>query len=114
MHNKTARDESYYILCPSLLICPSRILRDTTRVSGTAELAQIDQRVGQQLHPIMPPLDTFKSDQQSFELIFPGKGPFDTHAQRMHRGIEEPLASALGALAVARILGDVGNQVLTR
>jgi hypothetical protein len=31
------------------------------RVSGTAELAQIDQRVGQQLHPIMPPLDTFKS-----------------------------------------------------
>jgi hypothetical protein len=80
------------------------------RVLGTAELAQIDQRVCQQLHPIVPPLDTFKSEQQSFELIFPGKGPFDTHSQRMNRGVEEPLAPALGTLAVAGILGDVGDQ----
>src|SRR5215510_13654996 len=28
----------------------------------------------------------------------------------MNRGVEEPLASALGALAVAGILGDVGDQ----
>jgi len=58
----------------------------------------------------MPPLDPFKSDQQSFELIFPGKGPFDPHPQRMNRGIEEPLAPALGVLAIAGILGDVGDQ----
>jgi len=31
------------------------------QVLGTAELAQIDQRVCQQLHAIMPLLDTFKS-----------------------------------------------------
>src|SRR5712664_1367124 len=31
-HHKTARDESYYILCPSLPICPSRKLRDTTQI----------------------------------------------------------------------------------
>jgi|RhiMetdeSRZDD1v2_1073273.scaffolds.fasta_scaffold50875_4 hypothetical protein len=31
------------------------------RVLGPAELAQIDQRVCQQLHAIVPLLDTFKS-----------------------------------------------------
>jgi hypothetical protein len=50
------------------------------QVLGPAELAQIDQRVCQHLRAIMPLLDTFKSQQQSFELIFPGKGPLDTHA----------------------------------
>jgi ABC-type dipeptide/oligopeptide/nickel transport system permease component len=40
-----------------------RIMPDNwLRVSGTAELAQIDQRVCQQLHAIMPPLDTFKAE----------------------------------------------------
>ena len=58
----------------------------------------------------MPPLDTFKSEQQSFELIFPGKGPFDTHPQRMDRFIEEAFASALRALTVPGILWDVGDQ----
>ena len=28
----------------------------------------------------------------------------------MNRGVEEPLAPALGTLTVARILGDVGDQ----
>ena len=50
------------------------------------------------------------ASQQSFELIFPGKGPFDPHPQRMDSGVEEPLAPTLGALAIARILWDVGNQ----
>jgi hypothetical protein len=31
------------------------------QVLGPAELAQIDQRVRHQLHPIVPLLDTFKS-----------------------------------------------------
>ena len=80
------------------------------RVLGPAELAQIDQCVCQQLHPIMPPLDTFKSEQQSFELIFPRKGPLDTHPQRMDGGVEQPLPPALGALAVAGILWNIGDQ----
>jgi hypothetical protein len=50
------------------------------RVLGTAELAQIDQRVCQQLHAIVPLLDTFKAEQQSLELVFPRKRPLDTHA----------------------------------
>jgi hypothetical protein len=57
----------------------------------------------------MPLLYTFKPEQQSFELIFPRKGPFDTHPQCMNGRIEEPLAAALGVLAVAGILWDVGN-----
>ena len=32
------------------------------QVSGTAERSQVDQRVGQQLHAIMPLLDAFKSE----------------------------------------------------
>src|SRR5215468_8714424 len=55
------------------------------RVSGTAELAQIDQRVGQHLHAIMPLLDAFKAEQQ-------------------------PLPSALGVLAVPGVLFDVGDH----
>src|SRR5882672_9928130 len=50
------------------------------RVIGTTELAQIDQRVCQQLHAIVPLLDTFKAEQQSLELVFPGKGALDAHA----------------------------------
>jgi hypothetical protein len=55
-------------------------------------------------------LDTFTSEQQSLELVFPGKRPLDTHASRMDRGVEEPLAPTLGALAVTGILCDVGDH----
>jgi hypothetical protein len=80
------------------------------RVLGTAELAQIDQRVCQQLHAIMPLLDTFKSEQQSFELIFPREGALDAHPQRMDGCVEEAFPSALRGLAVAGILFDIGDQ----
>jgi len=29
---------------------------------------------------MVPVLETFESDQQSLELVFPGKGALDTHA----------------------------------
>jgi hypothetical protein len=80
------------------------------RVLGTAELAQIDQRVCQQLHPIMPLLDAFKSEQQALELIFPRKGALHAHPQRMDGFIEEAFASALRGLTVAGILFDIGNE----
>ena len=50
------------------------------RVLDTAELAQIDHRIPQQLHPIVALLDAFKAEQQPLELIFPRKGPLDPHA----------------------------------
>ena len=80
------------------------------RVLGPAELAQIDQRVCQQLHPIMPLLEAFKSEQQPFELIFPRKGALDVHPQRMDGFVEEAFTSALGSLSVAGILFDIGDQ----
>src|SRR6266571_4528577 len=80
------------------------------QVLGTAELAQIDQRVRQQLHAIVPLLDALEPQEEPLELIFPGKGPFDTHPQRMDRFIEEAFASALRALTVPGILWDVGDQ----
>ena len=48
----------------------------------------------------------FKAEQQPLELIFPRKGPLDTHPQGMDGGVEEPLAPALGA----GVLFDVGDH----
>jgi hypothetical protein len=39
MPSQDSRDESYYILCPLLPICPSRELRDTTLFLGSSFLA---------------------------------------------------------------------------
>src|SRR5262249_41521328 len=55
-------------------------------------------------------LDAFKTQQQPLERIFPRKGPLDTHPQGMDCCIEQPLASALGALAVAWVLFDAGDH----
>ena len=49
-------------------------------VSGTAERAQVDQRVRHQLHAIMPLLDAFKAEQQPLEFVLPRKGPLDAQA----------------------------------
>ncbi len=87
-----------------------RLTINWLRVLDTAELAQIDQRVCQQLHPIVSLLDAFKTEQQALQLIFPRKGALDTHPQCMDRFVEEAFASALGRLAVARILFDVGDE----
>jgi hypothetical protein len=86
------------------------LLYNWLRVSDTAERSQVDQRIGHQLHAIVPLLDAFKSEQQPLELVFPGKGPLDTHPQGIDGGVEQPLAPALGALAVAGVLFDVGDH----
>jgi hypothetical protein len=80
------------------------------QVLGAAECSQIHQRVRHQLHAIVPLLDAFKSQKQPFELIFPRKGPLDTHSQSVDGFVEEPLAPTFGALAVAGILFDVGDH----
>ncbi len=80
------------------------------QVLGTAERSQIHQRVGQQLYAIVPLLDTFKAQQQPLELIFPRKGPLDTHASRMDSGVEQPLTPAPDTLTVAGILLDIGDH----
>src|SRR5216684_3308 len=56
------------------------------RVSDTAERSQVDQRIGHQLHAIVPLLEAFKAEQQPLELVFPGKGPLDTHPQGIDGG----------------------------
>jgi hypothetical protein len=88
----------------------SKLMGNWLRVLDTAERSQVDHRVPQQLHAIAVLLEAFKAEQQALKLIFPGKGPFDPHPQCMDGGGEEAFAAALGALAVAGILWDVGNQ----
>ena len=80
------------------------------RVSGTTEMPQVDERVRHQLHAVVPLLDELESQKQPFEFILPGKGPLDLHSQGIDGFVEQPLAPTLGALAVAGILFDVGDQ----
>src|SRR2546425_3007270 len=70
------------------------------RVLGTAERSQVDQRIRQQLHPIVPLLDAFKTKQQPLKLIFPRKGPIDTH----RTGCKFSVAQTL--LASAKVAGN--------
>jgi len=59
------------------------------QVLDTAECSQVDQRVCQQLHPIVSLLDAFKTEQQALKLIFPGKGPLDAHPQQSCSSIKD-------------------------
>jgi hypothetical protein len=80
------------------------------RVLGTAELPHIDQGVCYQLHAKMSWLHMFKPQEESLEFALPRKGSIDARPQGMNGGIEEPFAPSLGALAVARILLNVGDH----
>ena len=55
-------------------------------------------------------VDVFKSEQPPFALILPRTGALDVHPQRMDHFIEEAFASALGGLAIPRILFDVRDH----
>jgi hypothetical protein len=55
-------------------------------------------------------LEAFKSKQQARERLFPRQGALDVQASRMKGGVEKPLASALGVLAGAGLLGEVRDQ----
>jgi hypothetical protein len=87
-----------------------RIPVNWLRVLDTAELSQVNQRIRHQLHTVVALLNALKPQEEPLELVFPRKGPLDTHPQGMDGFVEEAFASALGRLAVARILFDVGDQ----
>src|SRR5262245_40054212 len=46
------------------------------QVLGGAETPHIDQGVRQPLHPIVPLLNVFKTEEQPLELVLPPKRPF--------------------------------------
>ena len=80
------------------------------RVLDTAERSQVNQRIRHHLHPVVALLNALKPQEEPLELIFPRKGPLDPHPQGMDGGVEAAFASALGGLAVARMLFEVGDQ----
>ena len=47
------------------------------QVLGRAEPPQIDERVGHQLHAIVPTLMVLEPQQQPLEFVLPGKRPLD-------------------------------------
>ena len=80
------------------------------RVLDTAKRSQVNQRIRQQFHAIVPLLDAFKTEQEPLELVLPRKGAFDPHPSRMDGGVEEAFASAFGRLPITWILLNVGDQ----
>ena len=54
--------------------------------------------------------DVLKPQQQPLELVFPCEGPLHPVAQVTNDLVEQPLATALGTLAISWVLFDVGNQ----
>jgi hypothetical protein len=80
------------------------------RVSGPAELPQIDQGVHHQLHAKMSLLNMFKPQEQPLEFVLPCERPIDSGSQGMNGGIESPLPPTLRGFAIARILFDVGDH----
>ena len=52
-----------------------RLAVNWLRVLGTAEMPDIDHRVGHQFHRIVPTLDALKPHQEPLEFVLPGKGP---------------------------------------
>ena len=59
---------------------PDGLTSNWLRVLGTAERAQIDQRVYPQLHAIMPLLDALTAEQHPLERVFPRQRPLDPQA----------------------------------
>jgi len=51
------------------------------RVLDTAELSQVDQRIREQLHPIVLLLEAFKTQQQPLAGVLPRTGLLDSHPQ---------------------------------
>ena len=60
-------------LCGGVSVFPMRWLR----VLGHAETPQIDERVGHQLHAIVPTLMVLETQQQPLEFVLPRKRPLD-------------------------------------
>ena len=67
---------------------PLNLSLNWLHVLGTAEVSQIYQRVCHQLHALVSLRQVFKPQQQPLARICPGKGPFDTHPQRMDGCVE--------------------------
>jgi len=55
---------------------------------------------------------TVKADEQSSELIDPGKAVFGSKAMLVNRSVEQTFAPTFGGFAVALVLGDVGDQAM--
>jgi hypothetical protein len=70
----------------------------------------VDPRRRQPLHPSVPPLEAFNTEPPPLAGGLPRQGPFDPHPPRTDGRVGASLAPALGRLALARTLGDVGDE----
>ena len=83
----------------------------STLGSATAEMAQVDHRVGQRFEGIVDIGDELVANQHTTKLVLPGEHAFDGAKALLEDGhTERTFGAALGGLSVARVLIDVGNH----
>jgi hypothetical protein len=70
----------------------------------------VDPRRRQPLHPSVPLLEAFSTEPPPLAGVLPRQGPFDPYPPRTDGRVEASLAPALGRLALARTLCDVGDE----
>lgn len=79
--------------------------------SVLAVMPEIDHCIGQCLERVMQLTEAFKTKQQSPELVFPSKHPFDRPKPFFkYRRVEQHLAASFGLLSTTYIRVDVGDH----
>ena len=74
-------------------------------------MPEIDHRVGDGLECVVQPADALEAQQQSPELVFPGKHPLDRPEALFENGrLKDRLAAPLGLLSAAGIGVDVDQN----
>ena len=83
----------------------------STLGSVTAEMAQVDHRIGQSFEGIVDIGDELVANQHTTKLVLPGEHAFDGGEAFFEDGrTEHALGSALGGLSVTRVLIDIWNH----
>jgi hypothetical protein len=76
-----------------------------------AKVPQVDHRIGQGFECVMQLAESFKSQQQSAELVFPPEHPLDGMEPLFENGeVEKRLAASLGDFSATRVRVDVGDH----
>ena len=83
------------------------MLLNWLQVSAHTKLSEIDEAESNEFESEMTSLFGFITQDQTFELVFPGKHTLDGETYPVKSVIEESFASASGDFAIARVLLDV-------
>jgi hypothetical protein len=73
-------------------------------------VTQVDHRKGNVMSTQETSIVPFKSNQQTFEFVHPGKGAFGTETVLVDFGIEQALPTPFSLLPVTRVFGNIRDE----